>query len=222
MSYESVGKEFDFDDVSLLAKHQHYQGFFQLNSYHIQHQLYAGGVSGEIRRELFQLGDAVAVLPYDPVRDCVVLVQQFRIGAYMAGCADRQAGQQPASPWLIECIAGMIDTNRTATAVAHSEAIEEAGIEIQQLTPIMRYFSTPGSCSERVHLFAATCDASLAYGVHGLDCENEDIKVLSLPLTTALDLLQQGRISSASTVIALQWLQLHKQQWLQQLTAENT
>ncbi len=118
-------------------------------------------------RELFERGHAVAVLPYDPVRDEVVMLEQVRVGAMAAG----------ATPWQLEIVAGMIDSDESPEQVAHREAREEAGLLLHQMEHVTRYLSSSGGCSEQLDVFIAIVDASDAEGIHGLDSENEDILV---------------------------------------------
>lgn len=212
----SKSHDFKFTDVISDKPLNVYDGFFKVNQYKVKHAMYGGGQSEVVTRELFERGDAVAVLPFDAERQEVVLVEQFRIGCYGAGIRDQREGVDDnalQSPWLIECIAGMIDKGRGAEEVAIAEAKEEAGIEISALKPVMRYFSTPGGMSERVHLFVALTDSSKVTGFHGLDCEHEDIRPLRVPIEQAFDWVETGKINNATTVIALQWLQLNKHRW---------
>ena len=90
-------------DVEIIEKTVCYEGFFRIERYRLKHRLYNGSWSGEIVRELFERGHAAAVLPYDPVRDEVVLIEQFRVGALAA----------PGGPWLMEIVAGVIDGDET-------------------------------------------------------------------------------------------------------------
>ncbi|MEZ0197918.1 NUDIX domain-containing protein, partial [Pseudomonas qingdaonensis] len=95
-----------------------FQGFYKLDKLRLRHELFAGGMGREISRELFVRHDAVCVLPYDPARDEVVLIEQFRVGAL----------DKVANPWLIEMVAGLIDKDEQPEEVAHREAEEEAGL----------------------------------------------------------------------------------------------
>jgi ADP-ribose pyrophosphatase len=200
-----------YDDVILGSKQLVFDGFFKINKFTLRHQRFNGELSEPVCREVFQRGDAVAVLPYDPVTDKVVLVEQFRIGAF----ASNSAGAQKKTPWLIECIAGMIDKDETPEQVVIREAVEEADITLDGLTPIMQYYTSPGGMSERVYLFAATVDSTKALGIHGLAEESEDIRVLTPALETAIKWMNNGLIDNATTIIALQWLQLNKHRWLE-------
>ncbi len=187
-------------DVEILAHETCFQGYFRIDRYRLRHRLHDGGWSGEMTRELFERGHAVAVLPYDPAADAVVLIEQFRIGAYAAGFA----------PWLIEIVAGIIDPGETAEAVARREAQEEAGCVLRELVPVHRYLSSPGGMSESVALFCGRVDSSGVGGVHGLADEHEDIRVEVVPWAEARRRLDDGEIRNSVTIIALQWLALHR------------
>ena len=191
---------------SVVSRKSLFKGFFQLSELRITHQLFAGGESSVLRRELIEKGDAVAVLPYDPVRDELVFVEQFRIGAL----------HDPSGPWLIEIIAGYQEPHEEPQSVAVREALEEAGCHITQLRFIQRYYSTPGGSSEQIHLYFGFTDTSTLGGVHGLDEEGEDIKVRVVSSQTAFEWLEQGKIDSAMPTIALQWFRLHRQEIRQQ------
>jgi ADP-ribose pyrophosphatase len=189
--------------VQILDKTVCYDGFFRLARYRLRHELFRGGWSPELTRELFERGHAAAVLPYDPVLDTVVLVEQFRIGALEA----------PGDPWLLEIVAGVIDkADETPEDVVRREAVEEANCYIQDLVHICDYFVSPGGTSERISLFCGKVDAVGVGGVCGLEEEAEDIRVTVIPFPEAIAQLQAGNIKSAAPIIALQWLQLNHAQ----------
>ncbi|MNZ98550.1 ADP-ribose pyrophosphatase [compost metagenome] len=167
---------------------------------HLRHELFLGGMGPVISRELFVRHDAVCVLPYDPVRDCVVLIEQFRVGAL----------DKSPHPWLLELVAGLIDKDEQPEEVARREAQEEAGLSLGELWPVSAYYPSPGGSDERVHLFVGRCDSRGAGGVHGLVEEGEDIRVLVLGFDEALAALDTGRIDNAASIIALQWLALNR------------
>ena len=189
--------------VEILDKTVCYNGFFRIERYRLRHRLFRGGWSREMTRELFERGHAAAVLPYDPVLDAVVLVEQFRIGALEA----------PGDPWLLEIVAGVIDKpDETPEDVARREAVEEANCYIQDIVHICNYFVSPGGTSERISLFCGKVDAAGAGGVHGLAEEVEDIRVVVVPFAEAIVQMRAGNIKSAAPIIALQWLQLNHEQ----------
>ena len=186
--------------VRVIERERAYDGYFKIDRYRLAHSQFAGGEGPEITREIFERGQAVAVLPYDPERDEVVLIEQFRAGAL--GIV--------RDPWLIETIAGIVEPGEAIDDVARREAREEAGLELQQLHFVTRYFASPGGSTETVDLFVAKVDSIGAGGLFGLADEGEDIKVHVLTLDEALSWLGEGRIEVATTIIALQWLHLHR------------
>ncbi|MBU3824332.1 MAG: NUDIX domain-containing protein [Candidatus Oceanisphaera merdipullorum] len=192
------GPQFGSQDCELIEELPGYQGFFKLVRLRLRHKLFAGGWSKEITRELFVRGHAAAVLPYDAVRDEIILVEQFRVGAVF----------EQSTPWLFEIVAGIVDEGETAEDVVRREAVEEAGLVLGRLTPISSYYPSPGACSERISLFLGELDVSLAPTQGGLSDENEDIGVHRVPRLLAMQWLADGKLDNASTIIALQWLAL--------------
>ena len=197
--------QFDNEQVSVHSVDTKYQGFFKMNEYTLQHKLFSGQQSQTFTREVFERGDAVVVMPYDVKQDKVLLIEQFRAGAIR--------GEDSA--WLLEFIAGMFDDNESPIEVAIREAKEEANISLSAdtLQPIMEYLSSPGGMSERIHLYLAHFDSDKVSdgGVYGLLEENEDILLHLVSRTKALELLAQGKITNAATIIGLQWLQMNYQ-----------
>jgi len=152
-------------------------------------------------REILEKGDVVAMLPYDPVTDTVVMIEQFRVGAI---------GNAP-SAWLLEIVAGLMEPGEPPEDVARREAAEEAGLAVRRIEPIARFFATPSKSSELTHLYCGEIDASGAGGVHGLAHEGEDIRVIPMAAEQAFALLETGRIDSAWPMIALMWLRTHRE-----------
>lgn len=187
--------------LEVLHREVCFEGFLRLERYRLRHGLFAGGWSDPLVRELVERGRSVAVLPYDPVRDEVVLIEQFRIGALEA----------PGGPWLIEIVAGMLDAGESPAAVARRESLEEAGCRLGRLIPVCDYLVSPGGTSERIALYCGEADAALVGGVHGIAEEGEDIRALAVGLDEALAMVDSGRINSASPIIALQWLALNRE-----------
>ncbi|MFW6341735.1 MAG: ADP-ribose diphosphatase [Halothiobacillaceae bacterium] len=179
-----------------------YRGFFSLKDYRLRFQSFEGRWIGPVSREIFERGHAVAVLPYDPVRDQVVLIEQFRPGALDA----------PAGPWLLEIVAGMIEPGEAPAEVARREMMEEAGLKVVRLMPITRFWVSPGGTTESTWIYAGIVDASKAGGLHGLVDEHEDIRVHVLDRADALARVSAGEICAAAPIIALQWLALNHRQ----------
>ena len=193
--------KFTHDDVRLKPIENLYDGFFKINLYQFKHALFAGGESEVIRREILERGDAVAVLPYDPVTEQVLLIEQIRIGAI----------KSKHTPWLLECIAGMTDGSEDYESVVKKEAFEEAGLNLTELEFMLSYLSIPGGTTERLFLYLAHADLSqINTGIYGLDTEGEDIKTHIMDLDEAFERLNRGEIDNAATVICLQWLALNR------------
>ena len=193
-------QRFDSSDVKIESIKPLYNGFFNMVEYKFRHKLFEGGWSETVRREMFERGHAVAVLPYDPVTQEFVLVEQIRIGAMATS----------STPWLLEVVAGIIDEGENAAEVCHREAQEEAGITLQNLTEVTSYLASPGGTTERIHIFVAQTDSTEAEGVHGLACESEDILVHRIKEEEAFNWLNSGKIDNAASIIALQWFFLNR------------
>lgn len=198
---ENVPVTFAKNDVEIIARETLYSGFFSMELYRFRHRLFNGEMSGEIKREIFERGHAAVLLPYDPVHDQVVLVEQVRIAAY----------ETSDTPWLLEMVAGMIEEGESVEDVARREALEEAGLVIGRTKPVVSYLASPGGTTERSSIMVGEVDATTAEGIHGLADENEDIRVHVVSREQAYQWVEEGLIDNAASVIALQWLQLHYQ-----------
>ena len=194
--------EFTRDDVEVLEKTTPYKGRFQIDRYKLRHKLHGGGWSEPFYREVFERGHAAAVLPYDPILDRVVMIEQFRPGAYAAG----------RHPWLVEIVAGIIDPGEAAQDVVRREAWEEARVKLADIEPIASCMVTPGACSESLDIYVGRVDASGAGGVFGLADEHENIRVFTISADEAAALLAARKIDNAVAIIALQWLLLNRMQ----------
>jgi len=190
--------------LDIISREAIYDGFFSMEKIQLKHTLYEGGWSNELTRELFHRGECVAVLLYDPKTDEVVLIEQFRMGAI----------ENPEQAWLLEIVAGAIETGETAESVALREVAEEANCQVQQLTKIMKFYTTPGGSAEQIHLFCGIVDTTKVGGIHGLKDEQEDIKVSTVKFDQAYAMLATGEIESAIAIIAIQWLALNKNQFV--------
>jgi ADP-ribose pyrophosphatase len=184
--------------IEIIDRETAYQGFFRIDRYRLRHRLYSGGWSGELAREVFERGNAVGVLLYDPADDALVLIEQFRLAAHLAGFA----------AWQLEIVAGIIDRpGESAREVVRREAQEEAGLTIDgEVLPIHRYLTSPGGSTETVALYCGRVDSSDAGGIHGLADEHEDIKVVVKRYDETMALLRGGKIDNGFTIVALYWL----------------
>lgn len=197
-----IPSEYGISDIKIINKQQVFNGFFKINTYTFKHRLFSGGWSGEITREVFERGNGAAVMPYDAIRDEVVLIEQIRIPTI----------ESSSQPWLLELVAGMIDKQGEDSAeVVKREAQEEAGLTVGRCDFIMQFYVSPGGTSEAIDLYVGEVDSRTAHGVHGLESEGEDIRVHVVSREIAYNMVQTGRINNASTIIGIQWLQLNFQ-----------
>ncbi|WP_372614928.1 gamma-glutamylcyclotransferase [Aquicoccus sp.] len=174
-------------------------GFFLMRVYRLRHPLFSGGMSEWISREVFISGDAALVLPYDPVRDRVMLIEQFRMGPYARG---------DGLPWLLEPIAGRIEAGEGAELTARREAVEEAGLRMGNLERIGAFYASPGNSSEYFNCFVGLTDLpDDAAGHGGAEEEQEDIRSHLLPFDEAITLMESGEANVAPLVLMLLWLQ---------------
>ncbi|KON52894.1 ADP-ribose pyrophosphatase [Vibrio parahaemolyticus] len=193
--------EFTSRDVEIISKESVFEGFFKMVKYRFKHKLFAGGWSDVVEREMFERGHAAAMLPYDPKTDQVVIIEQIRVGAL-----------EHEHPWQLEIVAGMIDRDESAEEVIHREAEEEAGITVGRVASVTSYYPSSGGCSEKLDVFVGEVDASKAHGIHGLDYEDEDIRVHVLSREQAYQWVKDGIFENGASIIALQWLQLNHQE----------
>ncbi|HED12720.1 MAG TPA: NUDIX domain-containing protein [Gammaproteobacteria bacterium] len=186
--------------VSISKQQTIYDGYVKVEEYYFQHQLFAGGTSPQIRRELVERGEAVAVLAIDLDREKLIMIEQFRIGALAAG----------AYPWSLEIVAGIIEPGEPLESVAIRETLEETGCKIENLRFITDYLSTPGVSSERIHLYCGITDSRQVGGTHGVASEGEDIRVFTINFDDIAQMLKNPQACNGLTIIALQWLLLNR------------
>lgn len=195
----SVELRFGAQDVRVLDEQTVWSGHFSMRRLTLQHRRFAGGWSDPLVREVFERGDAVAVLPYDPATDSLVMIEQFRPGALRGD----------DSPWMLELIAGVVEVGESDEDVVHREAMEEAACELSELVPIATVFPSAGACTEQVRLFCGRVSKAAIGSLHGLQDEGEDILVHSVSRQDALHMLADNLIPNGHTLIALQWLHIH-------------
>jgi len=182
-----------------------YEGFHRVEEWHIDHPRFDGGWSGPIDRAVSHVADAATVLPWDPVRDRVLVVEQIRIGALAKG--DPQ-------PWMLEPVAGLIDAGEGAEDAAIRETREEAGVEIAppDLHFVARYYPSPGGLAQVLHSYVAVCDLPDGTGgLHGLADESEDIRTHLVPTDDLLAMIATGEAAHAPLIVSAQWLALNRE-----------
>lgn len=188
-------------DVEIIEAATAFERFLRMDVVRFRHRRFSGEWSEPLTHDVLRRGQAVAVVLYDPDRDAVVLVEQLRLPALLAG----------ASPWQIEVVAGLIDAGEPPQSVAIRETREEAGLALGgELVPIQRYLPSPGASDESVLLFCARVDATAASGVHGLPEEGEDIRVVVKTMAEIEAMLDAGAVENGHTLVALYWLVRHR------------
>lgn len=180
------------------ATRQPYAGFFAVEEWDLRHRRHDGGWTDPITRSGLVSGDAVVVLPYDPVRDRVLVIEQFRLAPLLR--ADPQ-------PWLLEPVAGRIDAGETPEDAARREAVEEAGLRLDRLVPAVHHYPSPGCLGEFLYLYVAVTDLpDDAAGLHGLASEAEDIRGHLLPRMTLAAMVAAGAITNGPLAMLSLWL----------------
>lgn len=192
--------QFTASDVNVEKRETVFHGFFRMDKLWLTHPRFDGRQMPVFTRELFIRGDATCVLPYDPVRDEVVLLEQFRLGAL----------GRTQSPWLLELVAGMNEEGESPEDVARREGQEEAGLSFSRLEKICDYLVSPGGSTEMIHLFCGEVSTESAGGIFGMEHEHEDIRAHVVAADEAIAMISDGRINNAAAIIALQWLQLNR------------
>lgn len=187
-------------DVEVLKDECLYKGFFEMRKLTLRHKKFNGEWSNPMTREMMVRNDAVCVFLFDPVADKVLLIEQFRPTVLKS-----------TSPWLLELVAGMVEEGESDEDVARREAFEEAGVTVKRLEYMFKFVPSPGGLVEYLRMYAGEFDSTLVdvTKTHGLDVENEDIKLHMASSEEAIDLLTQD-IENASTIMGLQWFALNK------------
>ena len=191
-------------DVRVVEKKPLSNGFFKLDAYVLRVPHYDGTLGEPICREVADRGDAAGVLLFDPDADALVFVEQFRPGTFIA----------KAEPWMLECVAGIIEPGETGESVVTREAMEEAGCTVSDVMPIASYYSSPGGMTERIDLFCGRVDSSCHADIAGLAGEGEDIRVRVLSSDEVIRKTLAGEINNALTLIACQWFVMNKENLL--------
>ncbi|AKS45850.1 nudix-type nucleoside diphosphatase, YffH/AdpP family [Octadecabacter temperatus] len=185
-------------DVHLIEARKQYAGFFNVEELDFTFRRFDGSMSEPVNRAVFVGVDAAIVLPYDPVRDRVMLVEQFRPGAYFRG---------DPNPWTMEPVAGRIDPGEGPEEAAIREAKEEAGINISSLQCVSAAYPSPGSTTEHFYVFIGITDLpDGAEGIAGKLSEAEDIRSQVMDWADFDDALNAGEYRLLPLLVAGHWL----------------
>jgi len=196
-----VSAAMDRNDVELEKEVPLHDGFFRMVRLHLRHRLFAGGWGPTMAREVLQHGLVAAIIPYDPIRDTVILIEQFRTAIYAAG---------DAQPWSISIAAGMIEPGENAEEMARRETLEETGCTVGRLEKVSEFYSSPGGSSQYVTLFCGEISTEGAGGLYGVVEETEDIRAFVKTADEAIAMADEGAIDNAVSILGLQWLARNK------------
>jgi ADP-ribose pyrophosphatase len=196
-------------DVDLQHHERILDSYLKVDRYRLRHGAFGGGWVGPMLREVVVRPTAVAVLPYDPVAEKILLIEQFRLPAHLAGMPG----------WQRELIAGLNDKNEEPEEIARREAIEEADCPLGALKLVYKYLLSPGMATEVLHAYVGRFDSGAwTAGVHGLDVEHEDIRASLHDVAEIPGILADGHTGNGILIIALQWFMLNhaqlRQEWL--------
>lgn len=179
-----------------------YAGFFNLVETTLQFPTFSGSLSAPVNRAIFQMADAVTVVPYDPVRDRILLIEQFRVAPFERGDGD---------PWMMEPIAGRVDAAEDYATAVQREAQEEAGLTLRTLHEVARQYPSPGAVTEFLVSYVGICDLpDDVVGIGGLASEEEDIRSHIFGLDAALDMADSGVFRATPLLMTLYWLARHR------------
>lgn len=196
-------------DVTIESEERVWSGKFPLDVVKFRNRRFDGTMSNTHTWELWRRGKAVAVLPYDPTTDTVVLIDQFRFPALAAGI----------DPVLVECPAGLCEDGEDPETTVQREMQEEMGLQPDRLERIGGFMLSAGAVDEYCHLYAGRVRAPAGEGVagsHGLASENEDIRVRVWSAAEAINGAIQGRFANSITAIGLLWLATQRERLRQE------
>lgn len=186
----------------IIEKEVAYRGFAKIDRYHVQFEYYQGGMSPVVMRECNQGRGSVAALAYDPVAQVFAFVEQFRIGALVAG----------ENPWHLEIVAGLMDKEgENPDLCITRELEEELGTAPQKLTLLHHYLASPGGSGGKVWIYLAEIDSHQLKAYTGLVEEGEDIRVVVIPEAELPKRFAAGELNNAMAIIAIQAYYLQKQ-----------
>ncbi|MEL6681212.1 MAG: gamma-glutamylcyclotransferase [Pseudomonadota bacterium] len=189
-------------DIKVLDRKPPLGHFFRYQRFSVRHSQFRGGQSDLLSREIFEGVDAAILLPYDPVSDRVLLVEQLRFGPVI---------RNDPNPWMLEPVAGIVDARETPEDAARREALEEAGITLRDLAFSGSFYPSPGASTDYFYTYVGLCDLPMneAY-LGGIAGESEDLRLHPISFLGAMDLLDTGEIATGPLFFLLYWLSRHR------------
>ena len=192
---------FQDSDIEVVSREDCHQGFLRVEKIQLRHRQHSGEWSQFMERELLLKPKAVGILLFDPLRDEVLMIRQFRAGLI----------EEDTDCWPLEIVAGMVGEEEELEDVAVREAMEESNSKPTDLILIGDYYNSPGGSNEHISLYCGRVDTKDAEGVYGLVEEHEDIELVPLSYDELVAAVECGIVNNGMSIIAVQWLQLHKQ-----------
>lgn len=190
-------------DVNILQRERILDSYLKVERWSIRHSAHRGGWIGPMVREFVERPSAVAVLPYDPMNEKILLIEQFRLPAHVAGMPG----------WQRELIAGLNDKGEDPEQIARREALEEANCQLGELKLAYHYLLCPGMTTETLYSFVGHFDSTAWQGdVHGLTIEHEDIRATLHDVAEIPRILAEGHTGNGILILALQWFMLNHRQ----------
>ena len=189
--------------IDMVDRWRAYTGFFGFDELRLRHETFDGAMSPVLDRSVFVSSDAALVLPYDRVRDRVLLVEQVRMGPI---------GRHDPVAWQMEPVAGLIDPGEMPSETARREAREEAGLELQHLEEVGNYYASPGATTEFFYMFVGLCDLpSTEARIGGEVDEGENIRAHVMPFETLLAMAENGSTGNVPLTLLTNWLARHRE-----------
>lgn len=185
-------------DIQPARRSEPYADFFAVEDHDLRFRQFKGGLTGPVHRAAFVACDAVTVLPYDPARDRVLVVEQFRMGPFARG---------DAQPWSLEAVAGRVDPFETPEDAARREAAEEAGLTLGRLLSVAEYYPSPGAVTEFLYSWIGLVELpQTGAWLGGLESEAEDIRCHVMDFAGLMALIDSGEVQNAPLILSALWL----------------
>lgn len=199
-------------NIEIISSVSSFRNFLKVDTYTLRSRRFNGSMTETYEREILSAGptgSAIVLLPYDPARDVVVLIEQLRLPSHISG---RTNG------WTLEPVAGHIEVGGMPEDTARRETLEECGLEVKRLHKVAHYMPSPGSFTELMYLFIGEVEAGQNGVICGLSEEQEDIRSHVIALDDAIRLADEDKIDNANALLAINWLARHREklrsEWL--------
>ena len=159
------------------------------------------GTWEEQTREAYDRGNGAVILLYNKAQKSVVLTRQFRMPTYLNGNNDGM---------MVEACAGILEKGNAEETIK-MEVEEETGYKINDVERVFESYMSPGSVTEILYFFIGAYEDTMKVSEGGGSTEEtENIEVLEMPFTKAIEMVENGEIKDAKTIMLLQWAQINQ------------